>query len=168
MLDLMEKQTCRVAGHHIAYHRAGHGETVLLVHGITTYSFIWRRIIPLLIPRYDVVAVDLIGCGASDMPLDISYAIKDHASYLHEFVVKLGIKKFHFVGHDLGGGIGQIFAIRNREMLLDLTLLNSVAYDFWPVQPIIAMKTPVIRQLAIATLDFGTFKFLIKRGVVRF
>jgi pimeloyl-ACP methyl ester carboxylesterase len=41
-----------VAGHHIAYHREGSGETILLLHGITTYSFIWRNIVPLLIKTH--------------------------------------------------------------------------------------------------------------------
>ena len=31
------------SGHEMAYRRAGSGEPVLLVHGITTYSFLWRK-----------------------------------------------------------------------------------------------------------------------------
>jgi len=73
---------CIVAGHKLAYTRQGQGEVVLLVHGITTYSFIWRKVIPTLAKSYDVIAVDILGCGASDKPLDVSYAIKDHAEML--------------------------------------------------------------------------------------
>jgi pimeloyl-ACP methyl ester carboxylesterase len=158
-------KTCSVSGYRLAYHREGTGETALLVHGITTYSFIWRRIVPLLSTHYDVISVDLLGCGESDKPLDVDYSIKSHADLLSEFVAQLGIHTFHFVGHDLGAGIGQIFAVKHPERLFDLTLINTVAYDFWPVQPIIAMRTPIIRQLAMATLDFGTLRLLVKRGV---
>jgi pimeloyl-ACP methyl ester carboxylesterase len=158
-------KTCSVSGYRLAYHREGTGETILLVHGITTYSFIWRRIVPLLRAHYDVISVDLLGCGESDKPLDVDYSIKHHTDLLGEFVAQLGIHTFHFVGHDLGAGIGQIFAVRYPERLFDLTLINTVAYDFWPVQPIIAMRTPIIRQLAMATLDFGTMKLLVKQGV---
>jgi len=42
------------------------------------------------------------------------------------FVKALGLPKFHFVGHDLGGGIGQIFAVNNPELILDLTVINTV------------------------------------------
>jgi pimeloyl-ACP methyl ester carboxylesterase len=161
----MMKQTIRVAGHSIAYHREGKGEPVLLVHGITTYSFIWRAVIPLLSAAYDVIAVDLLGCGDSDKPPDVSYALKDHAERLHEFMTKLGVPKFHFVGHDLGGGMGQIFAVRHPEMLIDLTMINTVAYDFWPVQPITALRTPVVRFFLMATFDLGTFRLVVKRGV---
>jgi 2-hydroxymuconate-semialdehyde hydrolase len=161
----LKKETLTISGHSMAYHREGKGEPVLLVHGITTYSFIWRRIIPLLSPKFDVIAVDLLGCGDSDKPLDISYAIKDHAARLHEFVTGLGLERFHFVGHDLGGGMGQIFAVRHPEMLYDLTVINTVAYDFWPVQPITALRTPVLRFFMMASFDLGTFKLVVKRGL---
>jgi pimeloyl-ACP methyl ester carboxylesterase len=161
----LKKETLNISGHSMAYHREGKGEPVLLVHGITTYSFIWQRIIPLLSTKYDVIAVDLLGCGDSDMPLDVSYAIKDHAERLHEFVSKLGIGKFHFVGHDLGGGMGQIFAVQHPGMLYDLAVINTVAYDFWPVQPITALRTPVLRFFMMASFDLGTFKLVVKRGL---
>jgi len=149
----------------MAYHRAGTGEPLLLVHGITTYSFIWRRVMPHLIDKYDVIAVDLLGCGDSDKPLDRSYSLTSHAGYLKEFLDAMGIAKVHFVGHDLGGGIAQIFAVRHPEMLYDLTVINAVAHDFWPVQPIIAMRTPIVRQLMMAAVDAGAFKLIVKRGL---
>jgi len=161
----LNKEKMNIAGHAMAYRREGKGEPVLLVHGITTYSFIWRNIIPFLAQEYDVIAVDLLGCGDSDKPLDVSYAIKDHAERLHAFVRGLGLTKFHFVGHDLGGGMGQIFAVRHPEMLSDLTMINTVAYDFWPVQPIIALRTPIVRLFLMASFDLGTFKLVVKRGI---
>jgi pimeloyl-ACP methyl ester carboxylesterase len=156
---------CSVAGHKLAYYRSGRGEPVLLLHGITTYSFIWNRIFPKLAENHDVIALDLLGCGNSDMPLDVSYALKDHADVLHGFVTALDLPPFHLVGHDLGGGIGQIFAINHPEKLIDLSLLNTVAYDFWPVQPISAMRTPIVRQFLMASLDLGMFRLVVKRGV---
>jgi len=160
-----KNETLKISGHTMAYHREGRGEPVLLVHGITTYSFIWRNISPLLSNEYDVIAIDHLGCGDSDKPLDVSYSIKDHAERLHEFITKLGLGKFHFVGHDLGGGMGQIFAVRHPELLFDLTMINTVAYDFWPVQPIIALRTPIVRQFLMASFDLGTFKLVVKRGI---
>ena len=165
MLSQKTIKLCKVLNYNIAYHREGSGEIILLIHGITTYSFIWRNIIPLLSKNYDVIALDLLGCGESDKPLNIDYSLKNHSQLLKEFVTVLGINKFHLVGHDLGGGIAQIFAVNYPELLIDLTLINTVAYDFWPVQPIIAMRTPIVRQLAMASLDFGMLKLLVKRGI---
>jgi len=160
-------QYSTVDGHHIAYQRSGNrgGEVMLLVHGITTYSFIWRKLLPHFEKEYDVIAVDLLGCGASDMPLDVSYAIKDHADRLCTFMQQLGVQHFHFVGHDLGGGIGQIFAVHHENMLVSLTMINMVAYDFWPVQPITAMRTPIVRHLLMSALDLGMMRLLVKAGL---
>jgi pimeloyl-ACP methyl ester carboxylesterase len=158
-------RSCIVQGHPIAYNRAGTGKTVLLVHGITTWSFIFRKIFDELSREHDVIAVDLMGCGHSAKPLNISYSIKNHAGLLKEFTDALGLEKFHYVGHDLGGGIGQIFAVNNPHRLFSLTLINSVAFDFWPVQPIISMRTPILRQFAMASLDLGVFKLIVRRGM---
>jgi len=156
-----------IDGHRIAYNRSGNadGEVMLLVHGITTYSFIWRRLLPFLEQHYDVITVDLLGCGESDMPLDESYAIKDHAARLYTFMQQLGIQRFHFIGHDLGGGIAQIFAVQHEDMLISLIMINMVAYDFWPVQPITAMRAPIVRQLLMGALDLGMMKLLVRAGL---
>ena len=154
-----------IEGHKIACHRSGSGEPMLLVHGITTYSFIWRDMVPDLSSDFDVIALDLLGCGDSDMPKGVDYSISAQADMLKKVLDRLGIEKVHLVCHDIGGGVGQIFAVRYPDRLHDLVLINSVAYDFWPVQPIVSMRTPIIRQLGMALLDIGFFKLLIKRGV---
>lgn len=160
-----QRQTIQVNGHSLAFLRTGSGPPVLLVHGITTYSFIWRQITPQLSRSYDVIALDLLGCGASDKPLAVSYSLTAHAERLKGFVDALDIDRFHLVGHDLGGGIGQIFAVNHGGRLIDLSLVNTVAYDFWPVQPIIALRTPIIRQLLMASLDMGAFRLVVERGL---
>ena len=165
MLAHEETLFATVEGHRLAYHRSGDGEYLVLLHGITTYSFIWQEMVPALSERFTVISLDLLGCGESDMPLDVSYAIQDHADRLFGFLNELGIDKCHLVGHDLGGGIAQIFAVRHPEMLLDLTLVNSVGYDFWPVQPVTALRTPIVRQLLMASFDLGTFRVVVKRGL---
>jgi pimeloyl-ACP methyl ester carboxylesterase len=156
---------CDVNGQRIAYHQEGQGETVLLLHGITTYSFIWRKIAPLLSDRFRVISVDLLGCGDSSKPLDVSYSLPEHCERLNRFVEILGLAPLHLVGHDVGGGITQIFAVRYPHKLIDVTLVNTVGHSFWPVQPIVAMRTPIIRQLAMATLDIGAFRLVVRRGM---
>jgi len=157
--------TITVDGYRLNYYEEGEGETVLLVHGITTYSFIWRRIVPFLRDNYRVIAIDLLGCGDSDKPLDVDYSLPNHAAMLSQVVDTLALGRVHLVGHDIGGGIAQVFAVRYPEKLIDFALVNSVGHDFWPVQPIIAMRTPIIRQLAMATLDIGAFRLVVRRGL---
>lgn len=158
-------KTAEVKGNSIRYYREGKGETILFIHGITTYSFIWRNIVPAFQEKFDVIAIDLLGSGDSDKPLNEDYSLKNQAHLIREFCTVLEIKKLHLVCHDVGGGIGQIFAVNYPELIYDLVLINSVAYNFWPVQPIVAMRTPIIRQIAMAALDFGMFEVIIKRGM---
>ena len=155
----------RIDGHELAYHRQGQGDPVLLVHGITTYSFIWQRLFSRLALHHDVIAVDLLGCGESDMPLEVSYGVAAHAERLEAFTQALGLGPFALVGHDIGGGIAQRFAVKHPDRLTHAVVMNGVAFDYWPVQPIITMRTPIIRQLAMATLDLGAFKLIVKRGL---
>lgn len=158
-------QFTEVDGNRIAYYRTGTGPPLVLVHGITTYSFIWRRLLPDLMNDFDLIAVDLLGCGASDKPTGVDYSIKAQSRIIKKVLEKLGINTFHLVCHDIGGGIGQIMAVDYPEHVKDLVLINTVAYDYWPVQPIITMRIPFIRQLAMGTLDFGVFKAIVKRGI---
>ncbi len=165
-MDIFESpHVIQVQDNSITYYREGLGETVLFVHGITTYSFIWKNLVPYFNGKYDIVLVDLLGCGDSDKPLNEDFSLKRQAHLLKDFCQVLSIEKLHMVCHDVGGGIGQIFAVNYPTLLYDLTLLNSVAYNFWPVQPIVAMRTPIVRQIAMASLDLGMFELIVKRGV---
>jgi len=165
MEKTLRTEKIEVDGNEIAGRETGEGEPVLLVHGITTWSFIWNGVMPALAAGRRVIAPDLLGCGESDKPLDRSYSLKAHAERVARFAEALELGPVHYVGHDLGGGIGQILAVRHPEAVRSLSLVNSVAYDYWPVQPIIAMRTPIIRQLAMASLDLGSFRIIVKRAL---
>ncbi len=163
--DQARAQDIEVEGYKLRYYRAGQGEAVLLIHGITSYSFIWGEVFETLSKQYDVIAVDLFGCGHSEKTLDIDHSLKNHARLLWNFLDQLHVDQLHLVGHDVGGGITQIMMVSAPKRIHTVTLINSVAYDFWPVQPIIAMRTPVIRQMAMATLDMGVFRMMITKGM---
>lgn len=163
---MAESRAIRLAaGHQLACQRDGRGHPALLLHGITTWSFLWEGVARRLAQARDVVAVDLLGCGRSDKPTDTSYSLSAHADRMIEVIDALGWERVDLVGHDLGGGIAQILAVRHPERIRSLTLINTVAHDFWPVQPIIALRTPVVRQLLMATFDAGTFRLVIRRGL---
>jgi 2-hydroxymuconate-semialdehyde hydrolase len=51
-----------VAGHRIAYTRAGRGPAVALIHGIPTNRYLWRHVVPpLLEAGLEVITLDLLG-----------------------------------------------------------------------------------------------------------
>jgi len=152
-----------VGGQRIAYVSGGQGETVLLVHGITTYSFLWKDVCPLIRREHTFYAPDLLGCGDSSKPRGADYSLSAQADIIVGFMEALGIGKAHLVGHDIGGGIAQILAVRAPERFLSLTLVNSVGYDYWPVQPIVSMRVPLLRHIAMAAFDLGVLRMLVQR-----
>lgn len=156
-----------IQGLQIAYTRSGKGESVLLIHGITTSSFIWRNIIPGLSKDYDVIAVDLLGCGNSSKDLSADYSIKNQALVLSDLLKELDLGKTHIIGHDIGGGIAQIMAVKFPDLVRDMVLINTIGYNYWPVQPITTMRTPIFRQFAMMSLDMGMLQKLIKKGLYK-
>jgi pimeloyl-ACP methyl ester carboxylesterase len=156
-----------VDGHRLAYVRCGTGEPLILIHGITTSSFIWDDLLPILSVHHEVIAVDLLGTGASDRPVPSDCSLSAHADRVISLINQLGLEKIHLVGHDIGGGIAQIVSVRNPDRVSTLGLVNSVGYDYWPVQPIVAIRTPILRQLAMASLDLGMLRLVIRRAVHR-
>ncbi|RMD50229.1 MAG: alpha/beta hydrolase [Ignavibacteria bacterium] len=161
----MEHTRIEIKGVNYGYRHCGKGEAVVLLHGITTNSLVWQNVVPFLESKYSIYSFDLLGCGISDKTVEVDYSIKNQASLIIEALKKLGLSKVHLAAHDVGGGIAQIMAVNSPGMFKSVTLVNSVAFDFWPVQPIIAMRTPIIRQIAISTLDLGMLKMIVKRGL---
>src|SRR5437870_13835695 len=61
-------RTAEVDGVQLHYLTAGHGPTVILLHGYTQTSRMWKPSIPLLAERFTVIAPDLPGIGDSGIP----------------------------------------------------------------------------------------------------
>src|SRR5512146_856837 len=81
----------------------GQGETILMVHGTPTWSFLYRRLIKELSPDYRVVAPDHLVFGLSDKPESFSYLPRDHAGNLTCLIESLNLKGITLVVHDFGG-----------------------------------------------------------------
>jgi pimeloyl-ACP methyl ester carboxylesterase len=147
----------------IFYRTGGEGEAILFLHGITTYSFLWKDVVPLIGENYTHFVPDLMGCGDSSKPEVGDYSLSGQADIILGFMESVGIARAHLVGHDIGGGIAQILAVRAPERFLSLCLVNSVGYDYWPVQPIVSMRVPLLKHLAMAAFDHGVLKMLVQR-----
>src|SRR5665213_212176 len=111
-------------GHSVAYRQAGSGPVVVLVHGITSSSATWERVIPDLARRFTVIAPDLAGHGESDKPKG-DYSLGAHASTVRDLLRALGHERATFVGHSLGGGIAMQFSYQFPERCERLVLVDS-------------------------------------------
>lgn len=111
-------------GHSVAYRQAGSGPVVVLVHGITSSSATWERVIPDLARRFTVIAPDLAGHGESDKPKG-DYSLGAHASTVRDLLLALGHERATFVGHSLGGGIVLQLSYQFPERCERLVLVDS-------------------------------------------
>ncbi|GAA2801208.1 alpha/beta hydrolase [Saccharopolyspora taberi] len=122
-----------VAGARLAYRYTPGDDTLVLLHGTPSHSFIWRNVIPdLEASGRGVLAYDLLGFGASERPVGRDTSVTAQAGLLGELLAQLGIERCTLVAHDIGGAIGQIFATRHPERVAKLMLIDSVSYDSWP------------------------------------
>jgi len=101
--------TNEVDGVKIHYLKAGQGPAVILLHGYTQTSRMWRPLIPLLAAKFLVIAPDLPGIGDSDIPKD-GLDMKTSAIRIHELAKSLGIQKARVVGHDIGLMVAYAYA----------------------------------------------------------
>jgi pimeloyl-ACP methyl ester carboxylesterase len=99
----------KVDGVNLHYLTAGHGPTVILLHGYTQTSRMWRPIIPLLAEKFTVIAPDLPGIGDSDIPVD-GLDMKTAAVRIHALARSLGVEKARVVGHDIGLMVAYAYA----------------------------------------------------------
>ena len=88
---------------------AGSGYAVILLHGYTQTSHMWRPLIPLLAKKFTVIAPDLPGIGDSQIPAD-GLDMKSAAISIHALVKSLGITKARVVGHDIGLMVAYAYA----------------------------------------------------------
>jgi len=108
----------------------GDGEVVLLLHGMPTSSWLWRKVVPgLASAGLRVVAPDLLGYGASHKPADPAlYEIPRQADRVVALLDALEIRRATIVVHDLGGSWGFELADRAPERISRLVVLNTAAY----------------------------------------
>ncbi len=119
-----ETRHATLHGHDVAYRQAGSGPVVVLVHGITSSSATWGRVMPYLARRFTVIAPDLAGHGESAKPKG-DYSLGAHASNVRDLLVALGHERATLVGHSLGGGIVMQFAYQFPERCERLVLVDS-------------------------------------------
>jgi pimeloyl-ACP methyl ester carboxylesterase len=107
--EAIASRTANVNGVKIHYLTAGHGPAVILLHGYTQTSRMWRPIIPLLTEKFTVIAPDLPGIGDSEIPAD-GLDMKTAAIRIHALVKSLGMEKARVVGHDIGLMVAYAYA----------------------------------------------------------
>ena len=109
---------------------------MLLMHGMPTWSYLYRHMIPKLVEAgYRCIAPDHLGFGRSDKPTDIHwYTIARHTEVLTSLIRALDLQRVTLVCQDWGGptGLAQVAMMPERfeRLCIMNTWLHHEGYDY--------------------------------------
>ncbi len=116
----------------------GEGRAVVFLHGNPTSSYLWRNVMPALLPGARCLAPDLIGMGKSGRAPAGNYTFADHRRYLDAwFDAVLPREPVVLVGHDWGGALGFDWARRHADRVRGIAYMETIvcpiaSWDDWP------------------------------------
>ena len=140
----MPKKT--VNGVQLFYDELGSGEPLILHHGYTASHDVWLELIaPRLADRFRCIVMDARGAGDSAHP-DGGYEITQYARDVVGMADALGIDRFTYVGHSMGGGIGFQLGLDHAERLDRLVLVAAIPSGGIEASPTTHEEARAMRQ----------------------
>jgi len=122
-------QSAAVDGFRLAYDRVGSGPPVLLLHGWPGDRTDYRKAVPLLVDRADVLVPDLRGFGGSDKH-DVDPAAQYSAAAQTRSVAglldELGLREVVVAGYDVGSRVAQTLAVARPDLVRALVVTPPV------------------------------------------
>lgn len=150
----MESNTITVDGMRLRWEEYGIGPPVVFLHGIPTGPRLWRHVVS-CIHGFRCLAWEMVGYGWSiEEGKDRDISVARQADILIKWMDRIGLQDAVLVGHDLGGGVAQIAAVRHPERVRALVLTNSICYEAWPVPSVKLLRAlgPVLDRSPRATV----------------
>jgi pimeloyl-ACP methyl ester carboxylesterase len=123
-----------VAGCRIRLMRGGKGAPLLFLHG-GGGAGIWLPCMAQLARKFDVIAPEHPGFGASDTPQWLD-TVGDLANFYLDFIEELDLRGVHLLGSSLGGWIAADLAVRNTSRLASLTLIGAAGIHLKDVEQV--------------------------------
>jgi pimeloyl-ACP methyl ester carboxylesterase len=109
------------------YARTGNGFPLILLHGWPEFWLTWRKMMPLLSERYDLIAPDLRGFGSSDKP-SFGPSRTQTADVMADDILtlmdELRLDRVGLVGHDVGAMVMQSAALKAPDRFAGLFFFN--------------------------------------------
>jgi haloalkane dehalogenase len=136
--DASYRKHVKVDGTWMAYVDVGEGDPIVFLHGVPTPSYLWRNIIPHLLPYGRCLAPDYVGMGYSAAAPDANYRFFDHQRYLDDWFDAVGVtKNVILVVHDWGSALGFSWAQRHPDRVKAIVYMECIvrpfrSWDEWP------------------------------------
>ncbi|WP_425075219.1 haloalkane dehalogenase [Psychroserpens sp. S379A] len=114
--------------------------TFLLLHGEPSWSFLYRKMIPVFTANgHRVIAPDLLGFGKSDKPIDEeTYTFHFHRNYLLQLIERLDLNNMTLVVQDWGGLLGLTLPMEMEQRFKRLLIMNTALINGQPAGPVFA------------------------------
>ena len=119
-----ESRIAKIEGKRIHYLTAGEGPALILLHGYTQTSRMWRPLIDKLKGKFTVIAPDLPGIGDSDIPKS-GCDMKTAAIRIHALARSIGIANARVVGHDIGLMVAYAYAAQFPTEVEKLAVMDA-------------------------------------------
>jgi len=159
-----DKKFVQTDGVSLHYEQEGLGKPLVFLHGLPTYYFLWRNLVPALTYGNTVYNLDLMGFGLSEKPQNLTYSLDTYVGQLSKFIENFHLDNPILVGHDIGGVIVATYALRNPGKVRKLVLMDAPLYSAAPPLAVRLLRTRVIGDLF--TGDWFLKRFL-RGGVVK-
>ena len=114
------------AGFRMHYVDEGSGDPIILIHGEPTWSYLYRKFIPVLSQHFRVIAPDHMGFGKSESPAGTVYTLDRHARNLSGLIEELDLRNITLVMQDWGGPIGAVIAARHPDRMKRFVAMNTI------------------------------------------
>lgn len=156
---------------HVAEAGPHDAPALLLAHGWPQNWWCWRRLAPLLTPRFRCLMPDFRGHGGSEAPVR-GYEKDELARDLVELLDALELDQVGFIGHDWGAYVGMLIGMESPQRISAL-LAMSIAHP-WPswrdrLNPVrlaafsyqLPLSTPVLGERLMRA---GATRQILRRG----
>ncbi len=152
---------------HLKYIDKGQGDVILLLHGIPTSGWLYRKMIDRLAKTNRVIIPDMLGFGSSDSPEGYEiYEPKEHATRLLELMSFLNIESWNHVFHDAGGLWTWELLKQSPEKIKNLIILNTIIYSEG-FNPPIRFKKGFIAKLIMSLYSNGISTNMMLNGLFK-
>lgn len=122
----LANKTMAVDGGYISYLEGGHGEPILLLHGLFAQKEQWMDVgCAMASAGFNVIAPDLPGYGASTgYPVTV-YPLESQADILHNLILRLDKQNIHIAGSSMGGTIAALYTKKYPREIKTLAFIGA-------------------------------------------